>query len=51
MTGWTKHSQQACAWNRPRPHRDPSLRYLHHGPIQPMKEPCGILGWLLGGAK
>lgn len=35
---WTKHSQQACAWNRPKPHRDPSLRFMAHGPIQPMQE-------------
>lgn len=50
MTGWTKHSQQACAWNKPRPHRDASLRYMMHGPVRPMQEPTW-LARLFGGAK
>ena len=34
-------------WTMPRPYRDASLRYMMHGPIQPMEEP-GLLARLLG---
>ena len=32
---------------KPRPHKDPSLRYMKHGPILPMEEERGILRRLL----
>lgn len=40
-------SSPSCSWVAPRPHRDPSLRYMMHGPIQPMEEP-GFFARLFG---
>jgi hypothetical protein len=31
-------SSRADAWNTPRPHTDPSQRYMKYGPIQPMDD-------------
>lgn len=41
------NSSTPCAWVQPRPHRDPSLRYMTYGPIQPMRKPS-FLERLLG---
>lgn len=32
-------SSQPNSWVLPRPHRDPTLRHLHYGPILPMDPP------------
>ena len=44
MTSLRYHSSAPDPWTLPRPHRDPHLRLLHHGEIQPMTEPsrCGL---------
>lgn len=31
------HSSRPDHWAHPRPHRDPSLRRKHYGPVQPME--------------
>jgi len=45
------HSSAPCHWVQPRPHSDASLRYMKHGPIQPMEGERGwvarLLGWAL----
>jgi hypothetical protein len=37
------HSSKPCHWNVPRPHTDASLRYMKHGPIQPLDYPPGFV--------
>lgn len=33
------HTSRTCAWNEPRPHRDPVQRRKHYGPILPADDP------------
>jgi len=47
MASLSFRSSRPDGWTMPRPHRDPSIRYMMHGPIQPMEEP-GFLARLLG---
>ena len=47
MASMSYRSSRPDSWVMPRPHRDASLRYQMHGPIQPMEEP-GFLARLLG---
>jgi len=49
MSSYTFRSSRPDGWTMPRPHRDASLRYRMHGPIQPMEEP-GFLARLFGRA-
>ena len=39
MSSLTYRSSRPDGWVAPRPHSDPSLRYMTHGPIRPMEEP------------
>ena len=39
MSSLSYKSSQPDRWVSPRPHRDASLRYMMHGPIQPMEQP------------
>nr|WP_192895914.1 hypothetical protein [Parerythrobacter lutipelagi] len=34
-------------WTQPRPHSDPTLRYMRYGPVQPMDQP-GFFARLFG---
>ena len=47
MSSLSFHSSSPDRWVQPRPHQDASLRYMKHGPIQPMEEP-GLLARLFG---
>lgn len=47
MSSLSFRSSRPDAWIQPRPHQDASLRYMKHGPIQPMEEP-GLLARLFG---
>jgi hypothetical protein len=47
MSSLSFRSSRPDPWVQPRPHQDASLRYLKHGPIQPMEEP-GFLTRLFG---
>ena len=47
MSSISFRSSRPDGWTVPRPHRDASLRYRAHGPIQPMSQP-GLLARLLG---
>jgi hypothetical protein len=47
MSSLSYHSSRPDGWVQPRPHQDASLRYMKHGPIQPMEEP-GFLTRLFG---
>ena len=47
MSNLTYHRSRPDKWTLPRPHQDPNLRRLAHGPIQPM-EPVGFLARLFG---
>lgn len=40
-------SSRPDSWVVPRPHTDPNLRYLKHGPIRPMDEDRSLLSRLL----
>jgi hypothetical protein len=40
-------SSKPDAWTMPRPYQDASLRYLKHGPIQPMEQ-TGFFARLFG---
>jgi hypothetical protein len=40
-------SSRPDSWIQPRPHRDPTYRYMSHGKILPMEEP-GFLARLFG---
>ena len=39
MSNRIYRSSQPDAWTRLRPRRDPSQRYMTHGPILPMEQP------------
>ena len=41
MSNLSYRSSRPDGWTMPRPYQDASLRYLRHGPIQPMEEPEG----------
>ena len=43
MSAMRFNSTNPDRWTQPRPHRDASLRYQMHGPIQPMDQELGIL--------
>ncbi len=47
MSSLSYRSSRPDGWVQPRPHQDSSLRYMKHGPIQPMVEP-GFLARLFG---
>ncbi len=47
MASLSYRSSRPDVWVMPRPHRDPSLRYMTHGPIRPMEEP-GFFARLFG---
>ena len=47
MASQTYRSSRPDGWTMPRPDRDASLRYMMHGPIQPMEEPS-LLARLFG---
>jgi hypothetical protein len=47
MASLSYKSSRPDGWTMPRPHRDPSVRYMMHGPIQPMEQP-GFLARLFG---
>jgi hypothetical protein len=47
MTQLTYRSSRPDGWILPRPHSDPSLRRMKHGPIRPMHEP-GLFERLFG---
>lgn len=47
MSSLSFRSSRPDGWTLPRPYRDASLRYLTHGPIQPMEQP-GFLARLFG---
>ena len=47
MASLSFRSSNPDRWTMPRPHRDPSTRFMMHGPIQPMHEP-GFFARLLG---
>jgi hypothetical protein len=47
MSSLTFRSSRPDGWIQPRPHRDASLRFMTHGPIQPMEEP-GFFARLFG---
>lgn len=38
MSGLNYRSSRPDQWTMPRPFQDASLRYLKHGPIQPMEQ-------------
>ena len=42
------HSSRACHWVDPRPHQDPSLRYMKHGKVLPMHDERGLLARIFG---
>lgn len=48
MTSYTTRSSRPHESILPRPHRDPSQRFLSYGPIQPMEYPRGVLERLFG---
>jgi hypothetical protein len=47
MSSLSFRSSRPDGWIHPRPHQDASLRYMKHGPIQPMEEPS-LLARLFG---
>ncbi len=47
MSSISFRSSRPDGWTVPRPHRDASLRFRAHGPIQPMNQPS-LLARLLG---
>jgi hypothetical protein len=47
MASQSYRSSRPDGWTMPRPYRDASLRYMMHGPIQPMEEP-GFFARLFG---
>ena len=47
MTSFTYRSSRPDGWIQPRPHQDPTLRYMNHGRILPMEEP-GFFARLFG---
>lgn len=50
MTAFSFRSSKSNHWVQPRPSRDPHLRLLNYGPIQPMERPRkSLLGKIFGG--
>lgn len=47
MSSLSYRSSRPDVWVQPRPHQDASLRFMKHGPIQPMEQP-GFLARLFG---
>ena len=47
MSQYSFHSSRTDSWSSPRPYRDPTLRRMHYGPIQPMQRERGFLARLL----
>lgn len=47
MSSYSFRSSRPDSWVQPRAHRDASIRYMTHGPVQPMEEP-GLLQRLFG---
>jgi hypothetical protein len=47
MASLSYRSSKPDGWVMPRPYNDPSMRYMKHGPIQPMEEP-GFFARLFG---
>ena len=47
MSSFTYRSSRPDGWIQPRPHQDPTLRYMKHGRILPMEEP-GFFARLFG---
>lgn len=47
MSSLSYRSSRPDGWTQPRPYSDASLRYMTHGPVQPMEEP-GFFARLLG---
>jgi hypothetical protein len=47
MTTQRFHSSAADSWTQPRAHRDPGLRRMHYGRIQPMEQDRSFWGRLL----
>ena len=39
MSSFSYRSSRPDAWTQPRAYRDASIRYMTHGPVQPMEEP------------
>ena len=39
MSNLSYRSSQPDAWTKSRPQRDPSQRFMTHGPILPMEQP------------
>jgi len=39
MSSFSYRSSRPDTWVQPRAYRDASIRYMAHGPIQPMEEP------------
>jgi len=42
MSSLSYRSSRPDGWVSPRPHRDPSTRYMMHGPIQSMYQPSWL---------
>lgn len=38
MSHYSFRSSPTDSWSSPRPHRDPTLRRIHYGPILPMED-------------
>ena len=47
MSSLSFRSSRPDKWVSPRSHQDASLRYMQHGPVQPMEEP-GFFSRLFG---
>ncbi len=48
MSAYTFRSSKPDHWTSPRPFRDPTLRLMHHGRVQPMEQHrSGLLARLL----
>jgi hypothetical protein len=48
MSSFSYRSSRPDKWTQPRAYRDPSIRYMMHGPIQPMEQPTllqRLFGW------
>ena len=46
MSHHTFHSSRPDSWTQPRAHRDPGLRRMHYGRIQPMEQERGFFARL-----
>ena len=43
MTSTHYRSSRPDPWTMPRPHTDPSQRFMKHGPLRPMDEDRGLI--------